>query len=112
MVQEASSGKRGRFRNPRWIGITPNLITLKPRGTPMSSLDVLEIKVEEMEALRLVDLEGFDLTDSSREMGVSRRTLTRDLKEGRRKVADALVNGKAVVVRGGEYKIRAQEEAR
>lgn len=78
----------------------------------MSSLEVLEIRVEEMEAMRLVDLEGMDLTGSSLKMGVSRRTLTRDLKEGRRKVTEALVMGKAVVVRGGDYQIREKEEYR
>ncbi|MGA1793990.1 MAG: DUF134 domain-containing protein [Thermoplasmatota archaeon] len=110
MEKEAFAGRRGRFRNQRWIGVTPNLITLKPRGTPMSSLEVLEIRVEEMEAMRLVDLEGHDLTEASKMMGVSRRTLTRDLKEGRRKTAEALVMSKAVVVRGGDYEIRKVED--
>jgi len=76
----------------------------------MNSLEVLEIKVEEMEAMRLVDLEGIDLTESSRRMGVSRRTLTRDLKEGRRKITEALVRSKAVVVKGGNYEIRKEED--
>ena len=76
----------------------------------MNSLEVLEIKVEEMEAMRLVDLEGIDLTESSRRMGISRRTLTRDLKEGRRKITEALVRSKAVVVKGGNYEMRKEED--
>ena len=76
----------------------------------MDTLQVLELKVEELEAIRLVDLLGLDLENAAKSMNVSRRTLSRDLREGRRKIADTLVNGKAVVVTGGDYEINSKEE--
>ena len=110
MEQEACPRRRGRSRNPRRIGAPPNMITLKPRGAPMNSLVVLELRVEEMEAIRLVDLVGLDLKRASESMKVSRRTLTRDLKSGRRKLAEALVDGKAVVVTGGDFECEPRGE--
>lgn len=55
---------------------------------------------EEVEVLRLVDLEGLDQTAAAESMGVSRKTLWRDLHEARHKVADALVHGKAIRIAG------------
>ena len=55
---------------------------------------------EEMEVLRLVDLEGMGQEEAAKAIGISRRTLWKDLHEARRKVADALVNGKSIRVIG------------
>ncbi len=55
---------------------------------------------EELEVLRLVDLEGMGQEEAANAIGISRRTLWKDLHEARRKVADALVNGKAIRVVG------------
>jgi predicted DNA-binding protein (UPF0251 family) len=63
-----------------------------------------------MEAIRLVDLLQLDLEHAAESMKVSRRTLSRDLKKGRMKLAESLVIGKAVVVKGGDYEIRTKEE--
>ena len=85
-------------------------LTFKPRGTPMNELDVVKLKVEEMEAIRLVDMLGMDLRSASESMKVSRRTMSRDLKSGRSKIAGAFVMRKAVVVEGGDYKLMTKEE--
>jgi predicted DNA-binding protein (UPF0251 family) len=55
---------------------------------------------EEVEVLRLIDLEGFNQETAATQMGVSRKTAWRDLHEARRKVADALVNGKTLGIAG------------
>jgi hypothetical protein len=55
---------------------------------------------EEIELLRLVDLEGFEQEEAASTLGVSRRTVWRDLHEARRKVADALINGKNINMEG------------
>ncbi len=58
---------------------------------------------EELEAIRLVDLLGHDQESAAMFMGVSRKTLWRDLHDGRRKIADALVNGKRIIIHGCEH---------
>lgn len=57
--------------------------------------------LDELEALRLADLEGLYQEDAAARMGVSRPTLGRILEAGRRKVAEALVLGKALRIEGG-----------
>ncbi len=61
-----------------------------------------------MEALRLVDLEGMGQEEAAKAIGISRRTLWKDLHEARRKVADALVNGRTIRVEGCIHK-RSEE---
>ncbi|MBP2146822.1 putative DNA-binding protein (UPF0251 family) [Methanofollis sp. W23] len=68
--------------------------------------EVVPLRPEEVEVLRLVDLEGLDQTAAAESMGISRKTLWRDLHRARRKVADALVHGKAIRIAG----CRRQEE--
>lgn len=67
--------------------------------------DVVEncLKIEEYEALRLKDFEGFDQDECARLMEVSRATFQRILLKARHKVADALINGKAIKIEGGNY---------
>lgn len=64
------------------------------------------LTLEEFEALRLVDLEGLYQEEAAAHMGVSRKTLWKDLKSARRKVALALVNGWAIRIHGGDYVLR------
>ena len=64
------------------------------------------LSFEELEALRLVDLDGLDQGEAAALMGISRRTLWTDLKDARRKVALALTNGWAIRIEGGSYVIR------
>lgn len=55
---------------------------------------------EEVEALRLVDLQGLEQEEAAVALGVSRKTLWRDLHDARAKVADALVHGKTIRIVG------------
>jgi len=66
------------------------------------------LSFEELETLRLVDLEGLDQQDAAELMGVSRKAFWLDLKSARRKVAEALVNGWAVRIEGGSYIVRGE----
>ena len=65
----------------------------------------VQITVEALEALRLCDLEGLDQDSAAGRMGVSRGTLQRILYLARQNVADALVNGKKIVIGGGNYEV-------
>ncbi len=70
----------------------------KPRSIPMCNLEPVQLSIELMEAVRLCDLEGLDQETAGKHMGVSRGTVQRYVKEARRRIADALINGKALVL--------------
>ena len=76
---------------------------LKPRGIPLKDLKVAKLKIEELEAIRLVDLKGMEQEKAANKMNISRRTLARELESGRKKIADALLNGKAIEIKGGNF---------
>lgn len=59
------------------------------------------LSFDELEALRLVDLEGLYQEEAARMIGISRRTLWSDLKRARRKVVTALVEGRPIRIIGG-----------
>ena len=61
-------------------------------------MEAVSLRPDELEALRLADLEGLYQDACARRMGISRTTLSRTLAEARRKVTDALINGKRLVV--------------
>jgi predicted DNA-binding protein (UPF0251 family) len=58
------------------------------------------LQPEEIELIRLIDLEGLEQEEAAERMGVSRKTAWRDLHDARRKIADALVNGKGITMAG------------
>ena len=96
---------RGRGRNPRWVSNVPETTFFNPAGVPRDDMRVVVVTVVEVEALRLVDIEGLTQEEAAMEMGVSRRTFWNDLMEARRKVAYALSNGCAIRISGGSYSI-------
>ena len=83
----------------RHIGIDPQIAYFKPVGVPMSNLACIHLSVEELETIRLVECEGLEQEDAAEKMGISRRTLARELKSCRQKIADALLNGKAIEIK-------------
>jgi len=73
----------------------------KPRSIPMTELERIGLRMDELEALRLCDAEGLDQTAAGARMGVSRGTVQRLVKSGRAKVVRALVTSAALVIEGG-----------
>lgn len=67
------------------------------------------LKLEELEALRLKDMENLNQEECAEKMNVSRQTLQLILDEARKKVTEALVNGKAIRVEGGNYTLNICE---
>ncbi len=96
---------RGRPRRKRRVAIELGADYFKPAGVPMPELEAVVLTFEEVEALRLVDFEGLEQEAAAEKMGVSRKTLWRELRSARKKVADALVGGKAIQIEGGTYKM-------
>lgn len=74
----------------------------KPRSISMADLELVSLKLSELEAFRLCDQEGLDQAAAGKRMGVSRGTIQRLLKEARSKVVDALLHGKALRIEPGE----------
>ena len=72
----------------------------KPAGIPLRELDDVIIGQDEMEALRLADKEGMYHEDAANSMGISRQTFGRIVSSARKKIADALIDGKAIRVDG------------
>lgn len=81
----------------------------KPAGVPGRDLEQLPLAVDELEAIRLVDLEGLSYEQAAAAMGVSRQTVGRVLEHGRAKVAEALVGGKAIFIGGGQYRVEPRQ---
>lgn len=81
-----------------------------PAGSPARELEEVLLGFDEAEALRLADLGGLYQEAAARSMGVSRQTFGRIVETARHKVADAVLNGKALRIEGGEIKIREQGE--
>jgi uncharacterized protein len=82
----------------------------KPRGIPLASLEVITMTLDEYEAVRQADLGGLYQEDAADKMGVSRQTFGRIVESARRKIADALVNGKALEIKGGEIEMVNRRE--
>ncbi len=91
---------------PKLVREAPRADYFKPRGIPLAQLEEITLSIEELEALRLVDLEGMYQEDAAREMGISRQTIQRMITEARAKVMEALVAGKALRIKGGSYILR------
>ncbi|MGD8541046.1 MAG: DUF134 domain-containing protein, partial [Desulfobacteraceae bacterium] len=91
----------------RIVAFNPSISYFKPRGIPMIELEEVRLTVDEREAIRLADLLGMSHEEAGRRMGVSRATFGRIVQNARRAVADALINGKAINVAGGNYTIVA-----
>jgi predicted DNA-binding protein (UPF0251 family) len=93
-----------RPKKHRCIAFNPHVTYFKPRGIPLSSLQQVTITEDELEALRLKNIEENDQTEAARQMHISQSTFQRILSSAYIKIADALVHGKA-------FKIEKQTES-
>lgn len=98
----------GRPKKSRWVEIEPGITFFKPRGIPLRLLQQIVITVDELEAIRLADLLELTQEEVAQKMQVSRPTVTRMLSRAHRAVAEALVQGKAICIEGGDYRLGQQ----
>lgn len=92
-----------RPRKCKFIQEQPAVTTFKPAGVPAFQLEALVLSHEEFEAIRLGDLVGLSQEDGAKEMGISRATFGRLINSAHRIVAQALVEGKALTIEGGNF---------
>ena len=89
----------------RRVAYLPEVTYFKPAGIPLRALEEVVLSVEEVEALRLKDIEGLEQGESAEKMNISRPTFQRVLASARQKIADAILNGKAVSIKGGNFEM-------
>jgi len=82
----------------RKIEFNPEVTYFKPQGIPMRGLEVVELTVEEIEAYRLRHLGNLDQKEAAEKMHTSASTYQRIIYSAYEKIADALINGKAIKV--------------
>lgn len=91
----------------RRIAGKPAASVFKPMGIPVVDLDEVVMTLDEFEAMRLADLKGFYQERAAEQMNVSRTTFSRIIDAAHRKIAEALVHGKALRIEGGSVQERA-----
>ena len=80
----------------------PDKNYFKPRGIPISQLEEVVLNLDEYEAIRLADYEELYQEDAAARMNISRQTFGRIIGVAHKKIADILINGKALKIEGGE----------
>lgn len=101
--------ERGRRKKVRYIQKMPAISQFSPRGKP-GRPDEIELKVDEFEAIKLADYQGFDQSEGAKAMGLSRASFGRILRSGRKIIADALVNGKIIRIRIGNVQVGVRQK--
>lgn len=92
---------RGRPKIKRTIRFFPEITYFKPAGIPLRELSEVVLMLDEVEALRLAELEDLDQVDAAKKMGISRITFLRILHSAHKKIAESLIYGKAIKLEGG-----------
>ncbi|MCG2659726.1 MAG: DUF134 domain-containing protein [Kiritimatiellae bacterium] len=94
----------------RRIGFRPCANFFKPTGIPFHALEQVTLALDEVEALRLADLNGLYQEQAAKQMKISRPTFARIVEAARRKVADALTHGKALRLEGGAVTTKGEKK--
>ncbi len=99
-----------RPRKKRLIRSNPLARFYKPQGIPMRDMEIVTLKDEEWEAIKLADYKGLNHEEAAELMGISRPTFSRLISCARKAVASALIEGSALEIGGGDFKIVSDED--
>ncbi|MBU0975110.1 DUF134 domain-containing protein [Patescibacteria group bacterium] len=80
----------------RYLQFSPNVYYFKPQGIPLSILEEVTLEPDELETLKLHDVDGLEQTEAAEKMRISQSTFARVLDKTYKKIADAIINGKAI----------------
>ncbi len=92
---------QGRPKHCRWVENEPEVTLFKPAGIPARELEQVELTIDEFEAVRLADMESMYQEKAAERLKVSRQTFGRIITSAHKKIAEALVNGKSILIKGG-----------
>ncbi len=98
-----------RPKKTRWVKCEPRERCFRPCCKPLSKVEGVSLTLDEFEAVRLADFENLDQVDAAKRMRISRPTFSRILSSAHNKIADGLVNIKAIRIEGGCCKIGGQK---
>ena len=96
--------KKGRTKKVRYVQSMPAISQFSPRGKPGRPEEV-QLTIDELEAIKLVDFQGYHQDEGAEFMQISRPSFGRVLRNARKTVADALVNGKIIRIRVGDVQV-------
>ena len=88
----------------RRIRCKPDTNYFKPRGIPLDMLEEVNLGLDELEAIRLADFNGLYQEDAAKKMDISRQTFGNIINSAHKKIADVLLNAKALKIEGGKVK--------
>lgn len=90
-------------RKKRNVLYPPRTLYFKPHGVPLKNLYEVILTIDEYEAIRLADHKNLKQEDAAKKMNISRPTFTRLVDSARKKIAEAIINGKAIRIEGGSF---------
>ncbi|MFB3919483.1 MAG: DUF134 domain-containing protein [Candidatus Velamenicoccus archaeovorus] len=99
-----------RPKKTRWVKCLPGERCFRPKYRPPRRLDGVILSIDEFEAMRLAYLEEMKQVDAAKLMKISRPTFSRIIASAHKKIADALVNIKAIRIEGGCCKIKTRSK--
>ena len=85
-----------RPRIPRCVRFKPNVYYFKPQGIPLRMLEEVVLLSDELEAIKLHDVDGLAQIDAAKKMKISQPTFARLLGSANKKIAEAIIKGKAI----------------
>ncbi len=94
-----------RPKKTRWVKCLPGERCFKPMCKPLNKLEGVYLTLDEFEAVRLACLEGLKQVDAAKRLKISRPTFSRIISSAHKKIADGLVNIKAIRIEGGCCKV-------
>jgi predicted DNA-binding protein (UPF0251 family) len=100
-----------RPKKTRWVKCLPGERCFKPRCKPFNKVEIVSLSLDEFEAIRLSCVVGLKQEVAAKRMKVSRPTFSRIETSAHRKIADALVNIKAIRIEGGSCKVIRRRRA-
>ena len=87
-----------RPRIPRCVRFKPNVYYFKPQGIPLVELEEIVLLPDELEALKLHEIDGLEQTVAAQKMKISQPTFARTLSNAHRKVVRAIIEGKTIKI--------------
>ncbi|MBI9071189.1 MAG: DUF134 domain-containing protein [Melioribacteraceae bacterium] len=90
----------------RRIELPPSIKNFKPCGIPRKDLQSISLSIDEYEAIRLADYKGLEHSEAAEQMEISRPTFSRLIEKSRNKIAQAIIDGKELIVEGGNVEFR------
>lgn len=93
---------RGRPKIKRRVNYMPEITYFKPVGVPLRELSEEILSLDEVEALRLTDVENLDQKSAAKKIGVARVTYLKIIHSAHQKVSRALIYGKSIQMKGGD----------